>query len=89
MIQRNLGMLEEGDNKNLMKFSRAKCKVLHLGQQIGKMYFCRKALGALVDNKSNLSQLCVLVSRKVSNLLLSQQESSQQAEEGDCSPSLW
>ena len=66
-LQKDLDRLEEWANKNLMKFSKVKCKVLHLGKhnpgvqhRLGSTSLgsssVERDLGVLVDNKLNISE---------------------------------
>jgi len=79
-IQRDLDRLERWAYANLMKFSKAKCKVLHLGLGSPKHKYgvggewiesrCEEEdLGVLLDDKLNMTWQCVLAAQKASRIL--------------------
>jgi len=79
-IQRDLDRLERWACANLMKFSNAKCKVLHLGRGKPKHKYRlggewlesspeEKDLGMQVDKKLNVTRQCVLASQKANHML--------------------
>ncbi|KAK4814746.1 hypothetical protein QYF61_026723 [Mycteria americana] len=79
-LQKDLNMLEEWANKNLMKFNKDKCKVLHLGKhnpgvqhrlgstQLGSSSVERD-LGVLLDSKLNMSEQRAAVAKKANRML--------------------
>lgn len=69
---------DEWDHVSLMKFSKTKCKVLHLGYRNSQCQYIleewienspMKALGILVDENFGINQQGALAAQKASHIL--------------------
>ena len=79
-IQRGLDRLERWAHDNLMKFNKAKCKVLHLGRgspkyryRLGREWLERspeeKDSGVSIDERCNVNRQCAFAAQKANCIL--------------------
>ncbi|KAK4830695.1 hypothetical protein QYF61_012864 [Mycteria americana] len=79
-LQEDMERLEEWTNKNLMKFKKDKCKVLHLGKhnpgvqhRLGSTGLgsssVERDLGFLEDKQLNMSEQCAAAAKKANRML--------------------
>jgi len=79
-IQHNLERLKSCAERNLMRFNKGKCRVLHLGRNNPTHQYrlrvdllesssMERDLGVLVDDRLTMSQQCALVAKKTSGIL--------------------
>ncbi|PKU44202.1 hypothetical protein llap_5498 [Limosa lapponica baueri] len=79
-IQCDLNRLQSWTEKNLVRFNKGKCRVLHLGRKNPRHQYRlgldllqstieEKDLGVLVDSKLSMSQQCALVAKRANEIL--------------------